>query len=156
MSERNFSKAVERDRRLREEAAGPIPRVPRQDVQPFLKNGLFSKNIHSIQGSLFPQAWILSNKKYTRMDRILGVGWRIFLHPNIKNLKKLKLPKGLPVIQIGSDRCLEKENVLMNWFDKHNIKAALVRPDHYVYGVANDIQELQSHLNELRNYANEI
>jgi len=38
---------------------------------------------------------------------------------------------------------------LAGWFDHHRCRAAIVRPDHYVYGVASDAHALGQMLSEL-------
>jgi 3-(3-hydroxy-phenyl)propionate hydroxylase len=154
VSERNISMAIKRDQQLRDEVAGVIPRIPRQDIQPHLQNGLFSRVKHPAQGSLFPQAWILDNKKDTPMDDLFGYGWRVVAEKNFQGLHKLKLSNNIPIIQVGSKKCLEKDGVLANWFIKHKAGAVLVRPDHYIYGITHNINELQLQIDELANYAN--
>ena len=43
----------------------------------------------------------------------------------------------------------EEDGVLESWFDRHGCRAAIVRPDHYVFGVANDKSALGKMLSEL-------
>jgi 3-(3-hydroxy-phenyl)propionate hydroxylase len=42
--------------------------------------------------------------------------------------------------------------VLARWFERHACRAALVRPDHYVYGVATDASQLATQLASLAAY----
>ena len=44
----------------------------------------------------------------------------------------------------------EAEGVAAAWMQRHGCHAALVRPDHYVYGVAAHTAELQGLVNEWR------
>jgi 3-(3-hydroxy-phenyl)propionate hydroxylase len=44
----------------------------------------------------------------------------------------------------------ERDGVLADWFAKHGCRAALVRPDHYVFGTAGDAAALDALLDELR------
>ncbi|MEH0888761.1 hypothetical protein, partial [Enterobacter sp. UNJFSC 003] len=43
----------------------------------------------------------------------------------------------------------ESDGVMAAWFDRHGIVAALVRPDHYVFGTARDPAELGDLLQEI-------
>ena len=51
--------------------------------------------------------------------------------------------------QAGSDTVAEEDDVLAAWFDRHDCRAAIVRPDHYVFGVAWDHSALDKLLSEL-------
>ena len=51
--------------------------------------------------------------------------------------------------QAGHDVVAEEDGVLAAWFDRHGCRAAIVRPDHYVFGVASDARALGSMLSEL-------
>jgi len=44
--------------------------------------------------------------------------------------------------QAGLDAVAEEDGVVAAWFDRHGCRAAIVRPDHYVFGVANDMSAL--------------
>jgi 3-(3-hydroxy-phenyl)propionate hydroxylase len=44
--------------------------------------------------------------------------------------------------QAGHDAVAEEDGVVAAWFDRHGCRAAIVRPDHYVFGVANDMSAL--------------
>jgi 3-(3-hydroxy-phenyl)propionate hydroxylase len=51
--------------------------------------------------------------------------------------------------QADHDAIAEEDGVLAAWFDRHGCRAAIVRPDHYVFGVANDEGALGKMLSEL-------
>jgi 3-(3-hydroxy-phenyl)propionate hydroxylase len=51
--------------------------------------------------------------------------------------------------QAGPEVVAEEDGVLAAWFDHHGCRAAIVRPDHYVFGVANDNSALGKMLSEL-------
>ena len=51
--------------------------------------------------------------------------------------------------QAGHDAVAEEDGVLAAWFDRHGCRAAIVRPDHYVFGVANAESVLGEMLCEL-------
>ena len=41
-------------------------------------------------------------------------------------------------IRLTATLVVEHDGVIAAWFDRHGCRAAIVRPDHYVFGVAND------------------
>ena len=49
----------------------------------------------------------------------------------------------------GALHVRETEGVVAAWFERFGCKAAIVRPDHYVYGVADDATQLASRLSAL-------
>ena len=51
--------------------------------------------------------------------------------------------------QAGLDAVIEEDGVLAAWFDHHGCRAAIVRPDHYVFGVASDARALGTMLSDL-------
>jgi len=104
--ERDPAAAAARDRRLIDEAGGTIRTVPRQNLIPPLESGFLSPVAHPANGTLFPQARLDDG---SLMDDVIGCGWRI----------------------------IQKEDFagLAWWFDRHRCNAAVVRPDHYVYGI---------------------
>jgi 3-(3-hydroxy-phenyl)propionate hydroxylase len=51
--------------------------------------------------------------------------------------------------QGGPELVDEEDGVLAAWFDHHGCRAAIVRPDHYVFGVASDNSALGKMLSEL-------
>jgi 3-(3-hydroxy-phenyl)propionate hydroxylase len=70
------------------------------------------------------------------------------------SVKKTKLAEavGMKLVRIGAgEGCLEEaDGLLEQWFEKNACAAALVRPDHYVYGVAATPDELDRQLEGLR------
>lgn len=56
----------------------------------------------------------------------------------------------LETIQLGSAQLKEVDGVMDNWFSTHMVKAALVRPDHYVYGAYENLDEMALALDDLR------
>ena len=44
---------------------------------------------------------------------------------------------------------VEENGVVARWFDRHGCAAAIVRPDHYVYGVSRDLPSLSAMMSEL-------
>jgi 3-(3-hydroxy-phenyl)propionate hydroxylase len=148
--ERDPVKARARDAALIDAAGGTIRTVPRQDIIPPLTEGLLAPGGRAGTGTLFPQPRVNGPAGPALLDELAGTGWRI-----VTDLRTAQLPPGLLVlaerlgmlVSIPSDasgfssgphrmQADELDGVLARWFDRHGCRAAVVRPDHYVYGVA--------------------
>jgi 3-(3-hydroxy-phenyl)propionate hydroxylase len=119
IGERDPAAARARDARLLAEAQGEVRTVPRQNLIPPLECGYLSPSPHPANGTLFPQPRLKSGL----MDDVTGSGFRVIARDAFIDL--------------------ETEGVLKGWFERHDCIAALVRPDHYVYGVARNAAELK-------------
>jgi len=59
-------------------------------------------------------------------------------------------PAAVAPLGAGAPNALEEtEEVLASWFERHGVIAALVRPDHYVFGTARNATELGDLLDEI-------
>ncbi|MDP3699720.1 MAG: bifunctional 3-(3-hydroxy-phenyl)propionate/3-hydroxycinnamic acid hydroxylase [Hylemonella sp.] len=149
--ERDPVRARDRDARLLAECGGVVQPTPRQDVQPALRAGLLAAQLHPARGTLFPQPWLKAGEgEPRRMDDVLGSGWLLVLDRHadaaLCQQARVQARPGLTVVQLGTPGCTETEGVLARWFERQGCMAALVRPDHYVYGVASDAQQLSAQL----------
>jgi 3-(3-hydroxy-phenyl)propionate hydroxylase len=86
------------------------------------------------------------------LDDIAGTGWRIVTDLPVDRLPAgllpvatglgmlVSLPSGEKGFTSGPHRMQtgELDGVVAGWLARHRVHAAVVRPDHYVYGVAND------------------
>jgi len=102
-------------------------------------------------GTLFPQAWIDGSTGPLRMDDWLGCGWRLLLKANSGATWTQAADHAHPHLELkvqalNSPEFKESSGVLAAWFDRMACQAALVRPDHYVYGVFSSPEDLQSAL----------
>lgn len=152
--ERDPVRARERDAKLLSDCGGVVQPTPRQDVQPALRAGLLAAQTHAARGTIFPQPWLQAGAgEPKRMDDVLGSGWLLVLdrHADAALLQQARVQArpGLTVVQLGTPGCTETEGVLARWFERQGCSAALVRPDHYVYGVASDAQQLAAQLASL-------
>lgn len=152
--ERDPVRARERDAKLLAECGGVVKPMPRQDVQPALQSGLLRQQAHPARGTIFPQPWLTVDGEQKRMDDVLGSGWRLILAANADMDAALAaglsaLPN-LKVAKLGTPDLSETEGVLARWFERHGAIAAIVRPDHYVYGVAGSEAELTQQLADLK------
>jgi 3-(3-hydroxy-phenyl)propionate hydroxylase len=161
--ERDPDAAEARDLRILAEGGGQPRTVTRQEIVPPLQKGLLSFPLQPAHGTLFPQPWIRTPTGRQRLDVVAGTGWRLALDarhalalpPDVQdNLIGL----GVKLISVGpadtadqGDRTAlaEEDGVLAAWFDRHQCRAAIVRPDHYVFGVAGTEGDLRKLLTDL-------
>jgi 3-(3-hydroxy-phenyl)propionate hydroxylase len=120
------------------------------------------------KGTLFPQPWVQSEYGRKLLDAAVGVGWRLVvdgrhsLDISLTTRKKAE-DLGLQFINVspstdassGADRnahdaVIELDDVLARWFDAHGCHAAIVRPDHYVFGTASDEESLSELMADLQ------
>ncbi|MET0540558.1 MAG: bifunctional 3-(3-hydroxy-phenyl)propionate/3-hydroxycinnamic acid hydroxylase [Variovorax sp.] len=151
IGERDEGRARERDARMLAECGGVVRDMPRQDVIPGLAGGLLSALPHAANGTIFPQPWIARGDGRTRFDDLAGNGWWLVLDGNFDGEPPAALVRAVPglvVLRLGGD-IRELEGVAAGWFGRHACKAAIVRPDRYVYGVASDMPGLTALLDGL-------
>ena len=146
--ERDTEKARARDRRLVADAGGSVTPTPRQDVLPRLTEGALSQHESAARGTLFPQPWTRIDGSSRRLDDWLGAGWRLF---TLSRPATRIDADGLPDFRtIALADIAEVDGVLETWFEKQDCTAALVRPDHYVFGNADNDAAAQSLVAEAR------
>ena len=139
--ERDPAKAAERDARLLADCQGVVKDTPRQDVLPRLEAGLLAAQDTPGRGNLFPQPRLADGRL---MDHHLGPGWRLVGDGSLA----LPASGGLATLDLGQTP--EAEGVVAAWMARHGCHAALLRPDHYVYGTAASAVELDTLLAEQR------
>ncbi len=120
--------------------------VPRQDLIPPLDCGLLAP--HAAAGTLFPQPRVTVRGKKALLDDIAGTGLRLVLGAKVDAGRVAALEAvrlcGARVVQIGGEGWPEADGIVAAWFTRHGAIAALVRPDHYVYGVASTLEEINA------------
>jgi 3-(3-hydroxy-phenyl)propionate hydroxylase len=141
VGERDLEKAMARDQVLLAECKGVVKATPRQNVQPTLTEGCLGVNVakRAAHGSVFPQPWLkpTGHPERLRMDRLLGCGWRLVVSETADaQWDKVVLNEALngQVIRWGQGLAQECDGVVKRWFEAHDLQAALVRPDHIVFG----------------------
>lgn len=142
--ERDVAQARARDARLLAECGSLVQDTPRQDVLPRLETGLLSATPTSGRGTLFPQPRLADGRL---MDQQHGHGWRLVVDA------PLAAPGdagAVTVIALGEPDAQERDGVVAAWLQRHGCHAALLRPDHYVYGTASTAAELDALLAERR------
>ena len=152
VGERNLDKARERDRKLLAECGGVVKPMPRQNVQPALVHGCLDPAASAGTGTLFPQAWL----KQVRMDDLWGCGWRVVLSAEASADFATWLAQPayswIKTMKLGAVDAIEADGVMAAWLQAHSCHAALVRPDHYVFGTAQTATQLHGQLEHLGRY----
>jgi 3-(3-hydroxy-phenyl)propionate hydroxylase len=135
--ERDVARARARDARLLADCHGVVQDTPRQDILPALSTGLLHASPGA--GTLFPQPRMGPGPAGGMlMDQLFGCGWRLLGDGRLA----AEVPAGITLIDL--DRTPEAEGVVAAWLQRHGVRAALVRPDHYTYGSAADAAGLQA------------
>ncbi len=157
--ERDEAKARQRDADLIAAAGGTVKSVPRQDLIPPLDGGLLAPatpaaaGTPEARGTLFPQPRVNQQGRNMLLDDVMGTGLRLVLGaacdaaavaalPAVKQSGADVMPIG--VVQIGGPGLAEADGIVAAWLARHHATAALVRPDHYVYGVAQETQQINA------------
>nr|WP_321813672.1 MULTISPECIES: bifunctional 3-(3-hydroxy-phenyl)propionate/3-hydroxycinnamic acid hydroxylase [unclassified Paraburkholderia] len=163
--ERDVAAARERDARLLREAGGEVKTIARQDIVPKLEAGLLVSTQHAANGTLFPQPFVQHADDATLLDLVAGGNWRVVTlgaEPASEAVQLAAKRIGAQIIELAPDgdahhaavlpdthRIVEIDGVLAAWFKRNECCAAIVRPDHYVYGVATDAGALAAALAQL-------
>lgn len=143
--ERDPVRAKERDDRLLAECGGIVRDTPRQDVLPRLETGLLAVADGTGRGTLFPQPRLEGGEL---MDQRFGSGWRLVLDASLA--MPADVDEEVTVVALDAPGIRETEGVVSAWMLRHQCRAALVRPDHYVYGTAADAAGVASLLAQRR------
>jgi len=119
--------------------------------------GLLGSVQHSARGTIFPQPLLLlASGETVRMDDVYPAGWKLVFSAQedeaALNASQQHNFKHLQVLKLGSPELTEAEGVLAQWFEKHAVIAAIVRPDHYIYGVCPTSQDVRTQLQALNLY----
>lgn len=151
LCERDPQAARLRDADLLAQGNGAARRITRQSVIPELGAGLIVPSRGA--GSLFPQPWLLTGAGRVLMDRAQGHGWRLIaradadLPPSLQDachsasIRLLQLATHSDVTPAAAIQpVVEADGVLACWFAAQDCSHVLVRPDHYVFGTANDAE----------------
>lgn len=155
--ERDPVRASERDQRLREQQGGQVRMQIRQSLLPGVRHGLIDRD-ELPAGTPFPQPMgrIQPDTAPQMMDDLLPRGFLLVLRraPDPVAFRAVEdavaalgaqvlcmAPAGPTSALPGVLALTEADGVLAAWFERHGCEAALVRPDHLVYGVARSLEE---------------
>jgi 3-(3-hydroxy-phenyl)propionate hydroxylase len=155
--ERDPEAAKARDARILGEGGGTARTITRQEIVPRLTRGLLALD-HPAGGTLFPQPWLRAGAGRVLMDARHGIGWRLVidgrgeLRPLAQTVEDARgiAMKIITIVPEGgvargdaaeAPSC-ELDGVVARWFETYACRAVVVRPDHYVYGVADSAASL--------------
>jgi 3-(3-hydroxy-phenyl)propionate hydroxylase len=94
-------------------------------------------------GGLFPQPWVTHDGQTMPFDELLGLGFAAVTLDEIPtDLGWFTDELGGSVVQAPSD--------LRPWLNEHRCRWALVRPDRYVFGLADDVGDFRTLAGRLR------
>lgn len=151
--ERDPVAARRRDDALIAEMGGSVKTTLRQDLVPPIRHGLLSAGTGAAKGRLFPQPRAAGDADVL-LDRVTGPGFLLMVGGaglaahHVAEIRRLGVP--LKIVQVlpvhavppaasPADRVfVERDGLVTDWFAQHGQQAALVRPDHYVFGTAAD------------------
>ncbi|GLR85017.1 bifunctional 3-(3-hydroxy-phenyl)propionate/3-hydroxycinnamic acid hydroxylase [Bradyrhizobium iriomotense] len=157
--ERDPAAARRRDAQILAEGGGKPLALTRQEIIPPLRAGFLSEQDGAARGSLFPQPRIISEGAFRLLDKVTGPGLRVFIDGRRSDSSSFAALcaayPDLPATAIapagtGKPGALEEaDGVLAGWYDRHGVVAAIVRPDHYVFGTARNAYELDDLLHDI-------
>ena len=154
IGELDVKRAMERDRMLVQQLKTQAVSTERQAFVPSLRHGLIDSKSASA-GSLFFQGIVACDDgREGLMDDILGPKFLIvssdpeLLELDVVTDEKwseiggLKILIGTGAATSATHTIFERDGLLRGWLERNGAKAAIVRPDRYVYGSAVDKSEI--------------
>ncbi len=142
--------AWKRDEAFLKQGGGRAPMVTRQEIVPPLETGLLAPNSGPGAGTIFPQPRLSSPSGTALLDEIAGWGWRVFWDARDGRAQPQIGQNGFQAFALGGEGCLDAEGISTAWFDRFGCRAAIVRPDHYVYCALLDLSLLEDACRVLR------
>lgn len=155
--ERDPAKAAARDRHLREQQGGQVKMQLRQSLLPGVRHGLIDCDV-APAGTPFPQpvGQLKADAEAQMLDDLVPSGFLLVLRDAVDTypIQQWAAPLarlGAQILSIhghanaqGVLNLIEKDQVVATWFARNECAAALVRPDHIVFGVATDATQIGS------------
>ena len=129
------ARAAARDAALRERARAGAPTTA-ADLIPPIVDGAIARGTPGA-GERFVQPWVATHNGRALLDDVTGHGWRLFVRdarPDDHAAAALA-PLDVTVVDVGA---VADDGTLQRWLDERGARAALVRPDFYVFGTAAD------------------
>lgn len=159
--ERDPQAADARDARILADGGGKPLVITRQDIVPPIEEGLIAPEGTPARGLLFPQPAIIQNGGSRLLDQFTGPTWRLVVDGRRVTQADAEALAGafagLTVVAVAPDGAdvadekslREQHGVLADWFVRHGAIAAIVRPDHYVFGAAANLNALRQQIQDL-------
>lgn len=123
------AKAATRDARIREEAARKSGETAHDLIPAISAGGVILPSPGA--GERFVQPILADGRK---LDDLTGSGWRLFVRDDA-------VPGKDDGVARISAAALADGDAISAWLDAHDADAVLLRPDHYVFGTAQDSAE---------------
>jgi 3-(3-hydroxy-phenyl)propionate hydroxylase/flavoprotein hydroxylase len=110
-------------------------------------------------GLLVPQGMVSAGAGPARFDEVAGYGFTILVDARSDGFATATVAEAAAQIgarvwhigaRAGSDAVIDLDGAYRAWFDEVGCRAAVVRPDHYVYGTASSASELAELSRRLR------
>jgi 3-(3-hydroxy-phenyl)propionate hydroxylase len=93
-----------------------------------------------------------------RMDDLLGRGWRLIISAKAsQSIQRAALAVSsslFAVLDLERQDWQDADGILSAWFDRMACALVILRPDHYVYAVANSAEQLDTLLKHLKSAKN--
>jgi resorcinol 4-hydroxylase (NADPH) len=128
--------AAARDEAFRAVYDGSISEIP---PFPGLTEGVILAGTPQA-GELFVQGIVEHHGLRGRFDDVVGAGWRLVSSRDVRmdpDLADWFAGIGGRVVAVGADTgVVDVEGTYAEWFARHDVVAALQRPDFYVFGTA--------------------
>ncbi len=164
--ERDPVVVAERDRHMLNEMETGTGVVVRQDLLPALTDGFLLRDeqgeLVPAAGTVFPQPWLKTPTGLVRMDDVVRGRYLLVSRATCPNeTAVVQLAQELavtlidlaPSVENGAHMLIdEADSVLSDWFAKHNVDVALVRPDHITFGTGRGEGSAYSLLHSLKEY----
>jgi len=149
--ERDPHKAIERDQRLRAAHGGEVKTEYRQNMIPDIQHGVIAKGALAA-GTLFPQPFVTAGAFHGRLDDLTGPRVLVLVAAGISETERTGYLEALESVegrlvelvndasastQAGPSFCISETRPLLGpWLEKLGQRAVVVRPDHCIYGTA--------------------
>lgn len=149
--------AQERDAKMLNEFGDPPIVRSRQSLIPDLIGGLIFRGTNGA-GTVFPQPFVQEQNVAMRFDDLVGPGPILVLRSSLNAsvitpriiefceelwLKCIALQDNDSLVPENATPVVEQNGLLEKWFSDHNCVAAIIRPDHYVYGTATNGSQIE-------------
>lgn len=150
--------AAERDARMIAGGADPARVLPVAAL-PVLGTGVTADHIDlvDLRGTLAPQFPVVRQGNLALLDDAIGYGAVLLVRGvddrSVSLDPCILVGSGLQVLSIGPEGNADLHDATglwAQWFDQHAISAALIRPDHYIFGAVATADRIQALVSQYR------
>ncbi len=124
------------------------------DLIPAIARGVVAEGTNGA-GERFVQPWVRTESGRSLLDDVVGSGWRLFIcDSSFEEPARTCIAQLVPVLdfKVIDVSALDDGGTLTAWFGRHGVRAAIVRPDFYVFGTSSETDGLRSLLATLRSH----